>query len=111
MGEEVMGMVDGVGADEGGEKGIVSDLADGGGAAAVGVGKLVVFTIGRATSGASEGTEGGAESGDWVPANTAPFSRLTRLGATVFPEKNSPAERAGSEDGAGGKISDWKLSA
>jgi hypothetical protein len=75
------------------------------------VGKLVVFAIGGATRGASEGTEGGAESGDWVPAKTVPFSRLTRLGATFFPEKNSPAERAGSDDGAGGKISDWKLSA
>jgi hypothetical protein len=78
----------------------------------VGVGKLLVFVMaGGATRDAGAKVEGGAESGDCVPANVAPFSRLTRLGGTDFPEKNSPADKDGSADGAGGKMSDWKLSA
>jgi len=40
-----------------------------------------------------------------------PVSRLTRFGAAVFPAKNSPAVSAGSDEGAAGKISDWKESA
>ena len=36
------------------------------------------------------------------PAEMAPFSRLTSLGGAVLPEKNSPAVRAGSEEGARG---------
>lgn len=111
IGDGVTGAGDGVGTGESGEKGVVSGLENDVGAALVGVGKLDVFAIGGATRGARQGTEGGAESGDWVPAKTVPLSRLTRLGATILPAKNSPAERAGSEDGAGGKISDWKLSA
>jgi len=99
--------------DENEEKGAVSDLAVvDGGAVLVGVGKLVVFTIaGGATRGAGAGLEGGADSGDSVAAKTAPFSRLTRLGVADLPEKYSPAERDGSAAGAGGKMSDWKLSA
>lgn len=76
----------------------------------MGVGKLLVFAIAGARC-AGAGLEGGAESGDCVPAKVAPLSRLTKLGGMDFPAKNSPAERAGSADGAGGKMSDWKLSA
>jgi hypothetical protein len=47
---------------------------------------------------------GGAE-------NVDPESRWTRMAGAVFPEKNSPALRAGSDDSAGGKISDWNESA
>jgi len=101
-------------AGENGENG-VSDLAVvGGEAVLVGVGtaKLLVFAMGGAvTRGAGVEAAGGAEAEDCVPAKMAPFSRLTRLGATDFPAKNSPAERAGSSEGAGGNISDWKLSA
>ena len=32
----------------------------------------------------------------------APFFKLTSLGGAVLPEKNSPAERAGSDEGANG---------
>lgn len=95
--------VEGVGEGEG--------IESGGGLVIVGVGKLIVFAIGGATRGVGAGAEGGADRGDWVPAKTAPLSRLTRLGVGVLPEKNSPAERAASEEGAGGKMSDWKLSA
>jgi len=119
-GEAVATAVIGEGADEGvitgenEEKGTVSDLAcaAGGGEALVGVGKLAVFAMaGGATRGVGAGLKGGAESGDCVPAKVAPLSRLTRLGVTDLPEKNSPAEREASTDGAGGKMSDWKLSA
>lgn len=107
-----VGAGDGAIAGDNGEKGSVSDLAIGGGAVLVGVGKLLVFAMaGGATRDAGAEVEGGAESGDCVPAKVAPLSRLTRLGATDFPEKNSAAERDGSADGAGGKMSDWKLSA
>ena len=44
------------------------------------------------------------------PAEIEPSSSETSLGAAVLPEKNSAAERAGSADGAGGKMSDWKES-
>jgi hypothetical protein len=42
--------------------------------------------------------------------DTAPVSSETYLSATGFPEKNSPEVRAGSIEGAGGKMSDWKES-
>jgi hypothetical protein len=94
------------------EKGVVSDLTVVDGGAVVGVGKLDVFTMaGGATGGAGVGLEGGADGGDGVAAKMAPFSRLTRLGVADLPEKYSPAEREGSAAGAGGKMSDWKLSA
>ncbi len=68
-----------------------------------GAGALVVL-VGVGAMGVVAADGGG-------PEKTAPFSRLTYLGAAVFPEKNSPAEREGSEAGAGGKMSDWKESA
>ena len=89
------------------------------------------FATGAATSGASAtgggalndlvgicgwgagvtGVETDAVNGVGGAENVDPVSRLRRMGEAVFPEKNSPAVRAGSEDGAGGKISDWKESA
>jgi hypothetical protein len=39
---------------------------------------------------------------DCGPDDTDPFSRLTSFWGALFPEKNSPAVRAGSDDGAGG---------
>lgn len=107
------GACEGAIAGEDEENGIVSDLAAvGGGAVLVGVGKLAVFAMeGGGITGAGAEVEGSAEGGDCVLEKTAPFSRLTRLGMTGFPAKNSPAETAGSSEGAGGKMSDWKLSA
>ena len=55
--------------------------------------------------GAGVGTEMGAE-----PAEIEPSSSETSFGAAVLPEKNSAAERAGSAEGAGGNMSDWKES-
>jgi hypothetical protein len=116
-GGEAAAIGEGAGGDavggENEEKGVVSDLTVvDGGAVLVGVGKLDVFTMGGgATRGAGAGLEGGADSGDGVAAKMAPFSRLTRLGVADLPEKYSPAEREGSAAGAGGKMSDWKLSA
>ena len=43
---------------------------------------------------------GGAEGGG--PVEIAPSARETRFGGAVFPEKNSPAVNAGSEEGANG---------
>src|SRR6266403_1115617 len=43
-------------------------------------------------------------------AETAPVSRETSLREIALPEKNSPAVREGSIEGAGGKMSDWKES-
>ncbi len=43
-------------------------------------------------------------------AETAPVSRETSLRETALPEKNSPAVREGSIEGAGGKMSDWNES-
>ena len=40
--------------------------------------------------------------GLFAAANTAPLARSTTLGAAVFPESQSAAERDGSTDGAGG---------
>ena len=45
-------------------------------------------------------TAGTADGG--APAVITPVSRLTRFGGAVLPLKNSLAESAGSEDGAGG---------
>lgn len=61
--------------------------------AGAGAGTLAVAVL----VGAGAGVEGGG-----TPDEIAPVSRLTRFGGAVLPEKNSPAERAGSEDGAGG---------
>ena len=45
---------------------------------------------------------------DW---KTEPLCRSTRFIVGVFPEKNSAAVSEGSNDGAGGYISDWNESA
>jgi hypothetical protein len=37
-----------------------------------------------------------------LPSEIAPFSRLTSFGGAVLPAKNSPAESAGSDEGARG---------
>jgi len=50
----------------------------------------------------------GADTGAAV--ETAPVSSETYLSATGLPEKNSPAERQGSMEGADGKMSDWNES-
>ena len=91
-----------------------------------GVGSLTTFAMGGATMGGESGEAGaGTEAGEGAGAvavrvgrgtevagavDTAPVSRETNLSETGLPEKNSPAVREGSIDGAGGKISDWKVS-
>ena len=68
----------------------------GAGAAETGVAKLVdLETAGDSTRG--EGFEG-----EVVEVDTAPSSRLTNFKVGCLPEKNSPAVKEGSEDGAGG---------
>lgn len=54
------------------------------------------------TAGVTNGVPGAVE--------VTPLSRLTSLSEGGFPEKNSPAVREGSMEGAGGKISDWNES-
>jgi len=44
----------------------------------------------------------GVLDGAVVEVDTAPLSRLTSFKVGCLPEKNSPAVREGSEDGAGG---------
>jgi hypothetical protein len=94
--------------------------------AEVGVGSLETLASGGATTGDSDGvceadcgagavavrvgvaaTEAAATA---AAAETAPVSSETYLSATGFPEKNSPAVREGSLEGAGGKMSDWNES-
>lgn len=74
-----------------------------GAGAGAGTGAAVV-TVGVVKEGAGAG-EG------WEPEMVEPSPRFTRLTGASLPLKNSDAEREGSRDGAGGKISDWKLSA
>ena len=74
------------------------------GTAETGVAKLVDLEM----TGDSTGT--GVLEGAVVEVDTTPLSRLTNFKVGCFPEKNSPAVKEGSEDGAGGKISDWKES-
>lgn len=47
---------------------------------------------------------------DVEEAKLAPEERSTRFLGADFPVKNSLAESEGSEEGAGGKMSDWKES-
>lgn len=68
----------------------------GAGAAETGVAKLADLEM----AGDSTGT--GVLVGAVVEVVTAPFSRLTNFKVGCFPEKNSPAVKDGSEDGAGG---------
>lgn len=76
----------------------------GAGAAEMGVARLVDLEM----TGDSTGT--GVLDGAILEVDTAPFSRLTSFRIGCLPEKNSPAVREGSEDGAGGYMSDWKES-
>lgn len=74
---------------DGGDTGVGSGSAFGGGAVCFGVGAVMGVP----------GTE-----------VVTPLSRLTSLTEGGLPEKNSPAVREGSAEGAGGKMSDWKES-
>jgi len=89
----------------------------------VGGGSLATFVSCGAMTGESEGVcpgWGGGAVEDRVgvgtavdagaPVETAPVSSETYLSAMAFPEKNSPAVRDGSMEGAGGKMSDWNES-
>ena len=109
------------------ENGRVSEGGDGEDAER-GVGSLTTFAMGGAMMGGESGEAGaGTEAGEGAEAvavrvgrgvevaaaaavDTAPVSRETNLSETGLPEKNSPAVREGSIDGAGGKMSDWKVS-
>ena len=66
------------------------------GAAETGVAKLVDLET------AGDSTSGGGLEGVAVEVDTAPSSRLTNFKVGCLPEKNSPAVKEGSEDGAGG---------
>lgn len=78
---------------------------DGGGAATTGVGSGSAFGGGAVCF--SAGVEA-AVVAIGVPGAevVTPLSRLTSLREGGLPEKNSPAVREGSEEGAGGKMSD-----
>lgn len=97
----------GVGAGDG--SAAIIDGMRTGGAPCIAAGALAVF-VGAMTLVSTEDVYFGTAlvAGD---AEIAPVSRLTMLGSALLPEKNSAAERAGSRDGAGGKMSDWKESA
>ena len=72
---------------------------------------MLVAFAGATATGAGAGAGALAVRVRVVLVWTTPVSRSTSFGAAVFPEKNSPAVSAGEEDGAGGKMSDWKESA
>ena len=91
-----------------------------------GVGSLATLVMGGAKggesagAGASTGADAGAGAGalavrvgrgteaSAAAAAVMPVSRETSLREIGLPVKNSLAEREGSIDGAGGKMSDWK---
>lgn len=54
--------------------------------------------------------EGAGAVEGWAPDVLEPSPKFMRFAAASFPLKNSGAERDGSRDGAGGKMSDWKPS-
>lgn len=66
----------------------------GAGAAETGVAKLAEMT--------GDSAEIGVLKGAVFEVDTAPFSRLISFKVGCLPEKNSPAVKEGSEDGAGG---------
>ena len=74
----------------------ISGAGTGAGAAETGVAKVVDLEM-AGDSAVAEGLEGAV-----VVVDTAPFSRLTNFKVGCLPEKNSPAVKEGSEDGAGG---------
>ena len=74
----------------------ISGAGAGAGAAETGVARLVDLDM----IGDSMGT--GVLDGAVVEVDTAPLSRLTSFNVGCLPEKNSPAVKEGSEDGAGG---------
>ena len=92
-GVAVIGLGSGLLADVGTGEGVVSTEMLGTDTGA-GVGALVLFV--------GAGVEGAGTADGGAPAVIAPVSRLTRFGGAVLPLKNSLAESAGSEDGAGG---------
>lgn len=94
------GEIDGGDATTGAGAGVgVGTLAALAGAAAAGAGAGAGAVLVLVATGVDVGTGMGDEE---VPEKTAPFSRLTSLGGAVLPEKNSPAVKDGSADGAGG---------
>lgn len=92
-GVAAIGLGSGFLADAGTGEGVVSTEILGTDTGA-GVGALALL-VGAGVEGV--GTEEGG-----APAVIAPVSRLTRFGGTDLPLKNSPAESAGSEEGARG---------
>lgn len=62
----------------------------------------------------ADGAMGGGEAAEEDLAaseKVVPEERSTSLRRAIFPLKNSDAERDASDEGAGGKMSDWKESA
>jgi len=74
----------------------ISGAGAGAGAAETGVAKLVDLEMAGDSAGA------GVLEGVVVEVDTAPFSRLTNFKVGCLPEKNSPAVKEASDDGAGG---------
>lgn len=82
----------------------ISGAGAGAGAAETGVARLVDLET------AGDSTRAGVIGGTVLEVKVVPSSRLTSFRDGSLPEKNSPALKEGSEDGARGKISDWKES-
>ena len=103
----------GVGAD--GERGVgsLATLVMGGakGGESAGAGAITGADAGAGAGALAvrvgRGTEASAAAAA-AAAVVTPVSRETSLREIGFPVKNSLAEREGSIDGAGGKMSDWK---
>ena len=100
-----------------------AETGAGAGAGLGGGGSLATLVSDGATIGESDGicADWGADAveervgvgtglDEGAAAVTAPDSSETYLSDTGFPEKNSPAVREGSMEGATGKMSDWNES-
>lgn len=96
VGRGMIGGGENVGSDTAETGSRISGAGAGAGAAETGVAKLVDLET------AGDSTGAGVLEGAVLEVNTAPFSRLTNFKVGCLPEKNSPAVKEDSDDGAGG---------
>jgi hypothetical protein len=77
-----------------------SDFRDTGSGAGTGTGAAACALAALVGTGVDTAKDGVGTAAGVLPSEIAPFSRLTSFGGAVLPEKNSPAESAGSDEGA-----------
>lgn len=100
---------------------VAAGVSVGEGALAVVAAAVVEVAAGCPCDGAAEGAGVAAEEVDegagapdgkaFFESTPLPCSSSMRLGRAVLPAKKSSPDKAGTDEGAGGKMSDWKASA